>query len=201
MNKIDCHQIVQEMRSNKYAQEKASAKVQAENSDDLWEKCVLLRAYTSPQSTDAEKLVKKDLQIGPPANSVSGDGRKNGVNYEIKVSVHDANCKLNIRQIRPHHHVDFYIIVFFNLIGGRHGNAHVFKIPSDDLYELVYLYGGYTHGTVKRNGPITRKSIKDKTVDFEYSLSADPNAATGNKSKLLWNALLKHEVQYKPNLF
>ncbi len=101
---------------------------------------------------------------------------KNGVNYEIKVSIHDTKCKTNIRQIRPHHNVDFYIIMAFNVFGGDRGEAYVFKVPSEKIYDLVLEYGGYTHGTVKRNGVITAESIRDKSTDFEYSLSADPNA-------------------------
>lgn len=198
---IDCSQIVEEIRSNKLILEKNQAIKQAFESDDIWEKCVLLRKFTSPQSTDAEKLLRQDFEIGNPVDSVSGDGMKNGTNYEIKVSVHDTKCKTNVRQIRPHHNVDFYIIMAFNVFGGDKGEAFLFKVPSNVIYELVLEYGGYTHGTVKRNGVITAESIRDKSTDFEYSLSADPNANDNSKSKKLWDELMKYSVPYSADSF
>ena len=201
MMKIDCTEIVEGIRSNKLVLEKQQAIKQAYESNDIWEKCVLFRKYTSPQSTDAEKLLRNDFKIGKPVNTVSGDGMKNGVNYEIKVSIHDTKCKTNIRQIRPHHDVDFYIIMAFNVFGGDRGEAYVFKVPSEKIYELVLEYGGYTHGTVKRNGVITAESIRDKSTDFEYSLSADPNASTTTKGKKLWLELMKYSVLYTMDSF
>ncbi|MDA9234649.1 hypothetical protein N9P18_02045 [Polaribacter sp.] len=201
MTKIDCIQIVKSIRSNKLVLEKQQAIKQAYESDDIWEKCVLFRKYTSPQSNDSEKLIRHDFNIGKPADTVSGDGMKNGVNYEIKVSIHDTKCKTNIRQIRPHHNVDFYIIMAFNVFGGDRGEAYVFKVPSEKIYDLVLEYGFYTHGTIKRNGVITAESIRDKTTDFEYSLSADPNAPNNTKSKKLWLELLEYSVPYSNELF
>ena len=29
------------------------------------------------------------------------------------------------------------------------GNAYIFKVPSEVVYNLIVLYGGYAHGTVK----------------------------------------------------
>jgi hypothetical protein len=199
--KIDCTQIVENIRSNKLVLEKKQAIKQAYESDDIWEKCVLFRKYTSPQSTDSEKLLRHDFNIGKPVDAVSGDGMKNGVNYEIKVSIHDTKCKTNIRQIRPHHNVDYYIIMAFNVFGGKRGEAHVFKVPSEKIYVLVFEYGGYTHVNVKRNGVITTESIRDKSTDFEYSLSADPNAANSSKSKKLWLELMKYSVPYTKDSF
>jgi hypothetical protein len=100
MKSIDCIEIVKGLRANKFLEEKELAILQATESKDLWEVCVLLRVYTSPQSTDAEKIIKKNLQINNAKDNISGDGVKNGIKYEIKVSVHDVNCKVNIRQIR-----------------------------------------------------------------------------------------------------
>ena len=201
MTKIDCIQIVKSIRSNKLVLEKQQAIKQAYESDDIWEKCVLFRKYTSPQSTDSEKLIRHDFNIGNPADTVSGDGMKNGVNYEIKVSIHDTKCKTNIRQIRPHHNVDFYIIMAFNVFGGHRGEAYVFKVPSEKIYDLVLEYGCYTHGTIKRNGAITAESIRDETTDFEYSLSADPNAPNNTKSKKVWLELLEYSVPYSNESF
>ena len=89
----------------------------------------------------------------------------------------------------------------FNVFGGDRGEAHVFKVPSAKIYDLVLEYGGYTHGTVKRNGVITSESIRDKSTDFEYSLSANPNADSSTKSNKLWIELMKYSVPYKKEEF
>lgn len=201
MEKINCNQIVEDLRDKKHLKEKKDAIKQAKDSKDLWEKCVLLRVYTSPQSTDAEKLIKSDLELSNALCNNSGDCIKNGTKYEIKVSVHDEKCKVNIRQIRPHHDIDFYLIVTFNLYEGTKGKAYIFKIPSNIIYDLVVDYGGYTHGTVSKNGIISKNSIGDKSKLYEYSLSPDPNAENGNKSKKLWNEFLKYEVNYSKHEF
>jgi hypothetical protein len=201
MKNIDCEEIVKGLRANKFFEEKESAIIQATTSKNLWEVCVLLRVYTSPQSTDAEKIIKKNLQINNAEDNISGDGVKNGIKYEIKVSVHDVNCKVNIRQIRPHHNVDFYIIIAFNLFGGSKGEAYVFKIPAEVIYELVVDYGGYTHGTVSKNGIVTKESISDKNTRHEYSLTADPNATYGTKSRKLWDRFIEYKVDYTKDSF
>src|SRR5690554_1760123 len=200
MDKIDYLKIVKDLRKNK-VNEKKKALIQAKESDDILEKCVLLRMYTTPQSTDAEKLLMNDLEISPPLNKVSGDGVKNGINYEIKVSVHDAKCKTNIRQIRPHHDVDYYIIMALNIFSGEHGEAYIFKVPSQKVYDLIPEYGGYTHGTIARNGTITVESIKEKSKDFEYSLTADPNGQNNSKSRKVWDELMKYKVPYSKESF
>tara|TARA_B100001175_G_C18964359_1_gene382155 strand:- start:194 stop:469 length:276 start_codon:yes stop_codon:yes gene_type:complete len=91
--------------------------------------------------------------------------------------------------------------MYLNIWAGDNGKAYIFKIPSKKIYDLVLEYGGYTHGTIERNGPITIDSIKDKKRDFEYSLSANPNAREGTKSKILWNELIKYSIPYKKEEF
>jgi hypothetical protein len=199
--KIDCVEIVKGLINESNAEYTAQSLKQARDSKILWEKCVLLRKFTTPQSTDAEKLVRHDLKIERPLNNTSGDGIKNGIKYEIKVSLHDKRCNVNIRQIRPHHTVDFYIIIAFNLFEGELGKSFIFKIPENEIYKLISNYGGYTHGTVEVNGIITLSSILDKTNKFEYSLSPDPNATKGTKAYTLWEEFLKYEVEYHENNF
>lgn len=194
--KIDCRELAKDLINESNSEYKKHALKQAKESSDLWEKCVLLRKFTTPQSTDAEKLIRHDLKIEKSLDNISGDGIKNGVKYEIKVSLHDVKCKVNIRQIRPHHSVDFYIIVALNLFDGEYGKAHIFKIPVSELYKLIADYGGYTHGTVDVNGAVSLESILNKDNGFEYSLSPDPNATDGTKAKKLWQEFLKYEKKY-----
>lgn len=162
-------------------------------------KCIMARNYLSPQSTDMEGMCKKDLLIGPPLNETSGDGHKNGVNYEIKISVHAMKSKINFVQIRPDHCIDYYILIAYNMYANEEvGKAHIFKVPESVLHELVVLYGGYAHGTCSKLGKITSDNIKGRNC--EYALRCDPNAKKG-KGFELWNNLLRYEVEYKPDNF
>jgi hypothetical protein len=139
------------------------------------------------------------LDIGPPINKTSGDGHKNGLNYEIKASIHAKNSHLNFVQIRPDHSVDFYILVAYNMYeNDAIGNAHIFKVPSNIIYNLIVKYGGYAHGSCSILGCITIDNIKGRNC--EYALRCDPNAKKG-KSFELWNEFIKYEVEYYPDNF
>lgn len=201
MKVIDCVQLAKELINESSEDFAKKAIIQAKESENLWEKCLIFRKFTSPQSTDAEKLIRHDLKIDRPLNNTSGDGIKNKVRYEIKVSIHDKKCNVNIRQIRPHHTVDFYIIVAFNLFEGEKGEAYILKIPAMEMYKLIANYGGYTHGTVDKNGAITLESILNNKNLFEYSLSPEPNATKGTKANRLWQEFLKYKVEYKEEQF
>jgi len=201
MKIIDCVQLAKDLINESSEDFAVKAIIQAKESNDLWEKCLIFRKFTSPQSTDAEKLIRHDLKIDKPLNNTSGDGIKNKVRYEIKVSIHDKKCNVNIRQIRPHHTVDFYIIVAFNLFEGEKGKAYILKIPAVEMYKLIANYGGYTHGTVDKNGTITLESILNNKNLFEYSLSPEPNATKGTKANRLWQEFLKYKVEYKEEQF
>lgn len=77
MKKIDYKKLAKELKDKKHLEEKATALKQAKESNNLLEKCVLMREYTSPQSMDAEKIIKHDLQILDCLDNISGDGIKN----------------------------------------------------------------------------------------------------------------------------
>jgi len=165
----------------------------------LTAKCLYGRHYLNPQSTDFESIVKKDLEIDPPINSTSGDGHKNGINYEIKASIHAKKSKINFVQIRPDHNVNYYILIAYNLYENETiGNAHVFKVPSNILYDLIVKHGGYAHGTYDKFGRITIDNIKGRNC--EYALRCDPNAKKG-KCFDLWNEFMKYEVEYTSDNF
>jgi len=162
-------------------------------------KCILARIYLSPQSTYLETICKKDLNIGNAINSTSGDGYKNGNNYEIKTSIHANKSKINFVQIRPDHNVDYYIFIAFNMYENNTiGNAHIFKIPSKIVYELIVRFGGYAHGSCTMLGKITSDNIKGRNC--EYDLRCDPNTKKG-KSFDIWNEFMKYEVEYDSDNF
>lgn len=162
-------------------------------------KCILARKYLTPQSTDTEKMCTRDLGIGPPLNETSGDGRKNENNYEIKISIHAKDSKINFVQIRVDHDVQFYIFIAYNMYENVNlGKAHIFKVPSGAVYNMVVRYGGYAHGTNEVNGPITMETLYGRNL--EYALRCNPNATSG-KSAQLWNELLQYEVEYHADNF
>ena len=169
------------------------------NEKTLTGKCILSRQYLTPQSTDLETICKKDLDIGNALNSTSGDGHKNGINYEIKVSIHANKSKINFVQIRPDHDINYYILIAYNMYeNDKIGNAHIFKIPSNIVHVLIVRFGGYAHGTCDVLVKITSDNIKDRNC--EYVLRCDPNAKKG-KSFELWNEFMKYEVEYNPDNF
>lgn len=194
----DLSEIVKQMKIKDFNNKKKILK-QIEMEKTLTGKCVLCRNYLSPQSIDFETLCKKDLKIDKSLNSTSGDGYKNGINYEIKSSIHAKRSKLNFVQIRPDHNIDYYILIGYNMYkNDTIGKGYIFKIPSQVIYELVVIYGGYAHGTCAKLGKITHENIKGRNC--EYALRCDPNAKKG-KNLELWNELMKYEVEYNSDNF
>lgn len=177
-----------------------------ENEETLTGKCILCRNYLNPQSGGSafERFIKKDLEIGPAINEISGDGHKkqNGNNYEIKVSLWSKNSEINYLQIRPHHNIDYYIFVAYNLYEDGPtgiGNAHIFKVPANDVYGLIIKYGtSCAHGTISENGIPNIDNIRN--TKCEYALRANSTAKKGKKLEC-WNDLMKYEVEYTPDNF
>lgn len=168
--------------------------------DKLIDKCILIRRYVSPQSNIMENMIKDDLGIDASPTNSSGDGIKNGIKYEIKYSGHAKKSKLNFVQIRPDHDIDYYILIGYNMYSNTEkGSVYVFKVPSDELYNLVIKYGGYAHGTIKTLGHISHNNLKGRNC--EYALRINPNARKTSKSRKILDALKKYSVAYKPEAF
>lgn len=191
--------LVKQMKSKDKLEKKDNLE-KIKKAKKLIHKCILGRLLLAPQSTDMETIIKKDLHIGKALNTTSGDGHKNGINYEIKVSIHSRDSRINIVQIRPNHNIDFYIIVTYNMYENNTiGKAYILKIPSSIIRNLIIKFGTYAHGTIKELGEI-KDNIKKKDSNCEYALRCDPNAKKG-KNIELWNELKKYEVKYHPDNF
>lgn len=166
------------------------------NAQTLLEKCILNREYSSPTSDVFEQVIKHDLQLENAPDKMSGDASKNGFNIEIKCSTHAKHSKFNFVQIRPNHNVQWYLFVGYNL---WHANAlgkeYLFKIPSEDLYNMVVEHGGYAHGSKMVKPAITLTTMKGN--GYEYALRVNPNVG----KRVLWKKLLKYKVEYNPNIF
>lgn len=198
---IDYNSIVEEERYayNNFSNHKIIEHISQSN--NLLEKFVYLRRYTGPQSNISEKIIKNDLQINNPINNTSGDGHKNGNNFEIKVSIHSKDCALNIRQIRPHHTIDFYIVIHLDIFSLTEATVTTYKIPATDLYNVIPKFGGYTHGTVKEKGKITIDSIYDDKHSFEYSITYSPMKNNKGKNKEIKEFLEQYITLYDPKNF
>lgn len=188
--------LVKNMKIKEDCKNKQKILDQIINCSTLIDKCILAREYLSPQSTDIEKIIKYDLNMDDTINEISGDGRKNGINYEIKFSGHAKKSKLNFVQIRPDHNIDYYIFVCYNMHSNKSlkGKAYILKIPSNDLYDIIINYGGYAHGTYSILGKITKENIKGRNC--EYALRCNPNSLEGTKDYKLWRKLLKYKTTY-----
>jgi len=198
MNDDDYVELVNTMRTNESEHQKQTIIDKIQHTTELIDKCILCRYYLSPLSTNMEKILRNDLQIGGPLNNTSGDGHKNGVNYEIKYSGHTKRSTLNFVQIRPDHDIDYYILVCYNMYAGDKGSAHILKVPANDVYDMVVKYGEYAHGTKKHLGAIDKSSLTGN--NNEYSLRCNPNTKKG-KNHDLWNILRAYEVTYSPENF
>jgi hypothetical protein len=190
-------EIVRAMRQELQANNLLDTQLQQANS--LVEKFILLRRAVNPQSTVPESVIMKDLNIEPPLDETSGDGHKNGLNYELKFSLHTKNGGFNFVQIRPDHKIDYYLVGGYNLFEGELGRAYICRVPADVIYGMIPEYGGYAHGTKAVLGKITCNNIKGRNC--EYALRPNPNANEGTKAKKLWNEFVKYEVEYLPENF
>ena len=196
---MDLHEMVKQMKLKEETKDIKHTLEKIKNEKTLTGKCILSRLYLAPQSTIVETMCKQDLGIGSALNKTSGDGHKNGINYEIKTSIHAKKSQLNFLQIRPDHDIDYYILIAYNMYEDNAlGNAHIFKIPSPVVYDLICRFGGYAHGNCTVLGKITSDNIKGRNC--EYALRCDPNETKG-KSFELWNEFLKYEVEYNSENF
>ena len=96
MTTSDLAEIVKQMKLRE-TKDKKHILEKIKNEKTLTGKCILTRQYLPPQSTDLETICKKDLDIDKALNSTSGDGHKNGINYEIKASIHANNSNINLK--------------------------------------------------------------------------------------------------------
>lgn len=108
------------------------------------------------------------------ASACNGDCSKDDKNVEIKASIGGAkHNKFNWVQLRISHNIHYYILTAYNLTSNNvenQGELYVFSVPKCDMLNLISIYGGYAHGTIKEHGPITISNIQDENNKKEYAL-------------------------------
>ena len=123
----------------------------------------------------------------------NGKGGKSE-NIEIKASLGGAtHTKFNYVQIRLSQKIDYYILTAYHLIPEnveKAGALYIFRVPKEGMKELILLYGGYAHGTVKEHGKITAEKLEEdlNSPIREYAI----RPLFGDKC---WNALLLYLCQ------
>ena len=114
-----------------------------------------------------EKFFQEKFQyLKNDSKECTGDCRKEGKNYEIKVSLGGMTySKYNYVQLRPSHDCDFYILTAYYLSEDNlrmEGELFVFRVPKEEIKKLIVSHGGYAHGTVKEHGEITLENLGKK---------------------------------------
>jgi len=154
MNMKEIDPIIQhiiDIEKNKAKDSEKQLKDTLSKCNSLYEKCMVWRNYIKSQSAKrCETVIMKDLGIlkKRKEENKSGDGSKNGKNYELKVSLwgkweNNSTGDSSFLQIRPSHNIDYYILIGFEDLN----SVYCIKIPAKELYDLVAEYGGLAHGT------------------------------------------------------
>jgi len=108
------------------------------------------------------------------ASQCTGDCSKQGQNMEVKTSLGGAqNNKFNYVQLRMSQNIQTYFFTAYHLFEEnveREGELYIFRIPKENMKQLILHHGGYAHGTVKELGEITVESMKDDSHQREYAL-------------------------------
>jgi hypothetical protein len=137
--------------------------------------CIIHNVSAQQYGPLLEKYIRTKYQYDKnKAEDCTGDCSKDGTNLEIKVSLGGAeHKKFNFVQIRPSHDCGIYILTAYHVSFDNvdeEGELYVFKVPKENLMELIASYGGYAHGTIKEHGEITSDSLTVNKNTKEYAL-------------------------------
>lgn len=149
--------------------------------------CVINNISSQKYGVLLEKYIRAKFSFDKrKANECAGDCSKNGDNIEIKVSLGGKDhTKFNYVQLRPSHDCDLYLITAYHLTldnVDEEGELYIFKVPKVDMKNIILLYGGYAHGTIKEHGVISLV-----TMNKEYAI----RPSFGDRC---WNALMRFRI-------
>lgn len=119
-----------------------------ENGNDFFAAIAFLNAQA--KSPKIEHFIRKKL-CHNAINSTEGkgDGEKDGVYYEYKISTTNKNKKINALQIRLWQKVDYYLLGYID--EKQFVNSRLFLVPHENMKDLCSQYGTATHGTKGAN--------------------------------------------------
>jgi len=103
-----------------------------------------------------------------------GDCFHKDKNIEIKVSNGGKdNDKFNYVQLRMNHNIDFYILTAYYLNSNNlynNGELFIFKLSKEKIKYIIYNYGSYAHGTIRKLGKISYEDLSDINNSKEYAI-------------------------------
>lgn len=195
MHGFNHEEIVKELRNKakkrKQAEELLSMDIQSVADYKLQLAVGSLYIPSQSRGKVFENKIKQYFNFNSAPTKTSGDLEKYKLNVEVKISLEGKEEKMSALQIRPDHNVDFYLFQYYSHTTDI---LHTMMIPSKEVYKLIGLYGGYTHGTIEKQGIITDISLNENYgKGYEYSLHATANKPH-TKSGRLWADLTKYSI-------
>ena len=160
----------------------------------LVKKALICKTYLNSQSYGCifETHIIQTYDLKKPDDTISGDCIAFGKTIEIKTSLGGKDGSMNYVQLRPLHKLDFYIFISYDITQEPEnlGKIFLFLIPSDDVKDLILKYPSYAHGTISKNGAITRENLI-----HEYALRPNPTKHNRYKDKKIWNDMMKYSYE------
>jgi len=138
----------------------------------------------SPQAygSGAQAVVKNICGFKKETKEDRGDFIYKNKAIEYKFSIANSDGKINFVQLRPSHKIDYYILSYYDPKETGPDMLENFVCRSRDLYLLLPEFGGYAHGTVKKNGKITNENI-EKNIEHGCEYALRPNTKDKKKQK------------------
>lgn len=145
--------------------------------------CLFAKALMKAQSYGGylERFLKRRFGLNDAPDNKSGDASCVDGNIEIKVSLGDKNGNWVLQQVRPHHNIQFYLVLCYSI---RDDQARLFIIPHDICIDLCKKYGGLAHGT---------KDRYEQQTDIELGFRFNQFSKPTTQLYRAWNAISVHE--------
>jgi hypothetical protein len=129
-----------------------------------------------------EDFIRNKLQHNPVRKEENkGDGVKDGIYYEYKISTTNKNEQLNALQIRLEQEIDYYLLGYID--EKEFENSRLYLVPHCDMKSLCNKYGIPTHGT--KNDEISFR-IKMK-IDNDLLKLFEQQYRTKKIEKIIFN--------------
>lgn len=93
---------------------------------------------------------------------------KDGNYIELKVSFHNKEEKLNLRQVRLYQNIDKYICYYFDDMEKLQDNSKCFILSKEEMEQEVKSAGSFTHGTKRANQ-------ENKNVEYSITIPMKDN--------------------------
>lgn len=183
---MDYARLVSSMKTNNFIN-------LCKNETNILNKSILCKHYLSSNkwSILLENDIRDRFHLRKSNDNISGDAISvKNFTIEIKVSLGSSNKAFNFVQLRPHHQIDYYLFLVYDLYSGNLGKNHWFLIEKDDINKLILEYGSYAHGLTSNFGKITIRSINTNT--YEYSLRPNSHTPKNTKSRILWEKMMEY---------